>query len=338
MTENNALIINMKKIFTAKGSAALRRAKCDLALISKNNANLAQALQYFSNVTLHGSMPVFPSLVTLSCEAVGGDANKAIPFGEAVILIASAADLHDDIIDHSLIKGPKQTVFGKFGVNETILAGDVLLTQGLTLLHKACEFLPKEQSDTIRHLAANTILDLCIAESLEGQLSKNGLNITPKEFNQLVNLKAVFPDFAMKIGAIIGNGSSQEVETLGGFGRFFGIISTIADEFSDLLNPDELTNRLKNECPPIPIIYALQDIQIKNELLPLLNLDILDEKTHEKVSDLVLGSSEIKLAINEWRTLAEKQIIKLEKEKIKNLGDLSKILLAPLEFIVYCSS
>ena len=228
--------------------------------------------------------------------------------------------MHDDIIDHSLIKGPKQTVFGKFGVNETILAGDVLLTQGLTLLHKACEFLPKEQSDTIRHLAANTILDLCIAESLEGQLSKNGLNITPKEFNQLVNLKAVFPDFAMKIGAIIGNGSSQEVETLGGFGRFFGIISTIADEFSDLLNPDELTNRLKMNALNSNNLCASRYTD-KNELLPLLNLDILDEKTHEKVSDLVLGSSEIKLAINEWRTLAEKQIIKLEKEKLRIWGN-----------------
>ena len=50
----------------------------------------------------------------MSCEAVGGDAEKTTPFGEAIVLISAAADLHDDVIDQSFKKGQKQTVLGKF--------------------------------------------------------------------------------------------------------------------------------------------------------------------------------------------------------------------------------
>ncbi len=338
MAANSTLIKEMKTIFTTRGCDALRRAKRDLILASKYDSNLSQALQYFSKVTLRNSMPVFPALVTISCEAVGGDAERAIPFGEAVVLIAGAADLHDDIIDQSPSKGPKQTVLGKFGINETILAGDILLTQGLILLNKASDSVPKKQNDAIRLLAADTLLNLCVAESLEIQLSKSKLTVTSTEFNQLINLKAVFPNFTMKLGAIIGNGTSQNIKELGEFGQIFGVISTMADEFSDLLNPDELTSRLKNECPPVPIIYALENAHMKTILLPLLNADTFNEKSHKAIIDLVLCSSETKLMITEWQTSVENQIKKLEKSKIKNREELETILLAPLEFLRYCSS
>ena len=271
MPKKQILFAEMEKIFREKGGEALKKAKTEIASIYETNNNLSKALQYFSNSTLRDPMPVFPALVTISCEAAGGTAEIAIPFGEAAFLIATAADLHDDIIDQSFSKGPKKTVFGKFGSIETILAGDTLLVRGLTLLNEACTAVPKEQRQEINLLAMNAIFELCIAESLETQLRASKLKIKPNDYNEIIRLKAGFPEFTLKIGAIIGKSNLECIEILGRFGRTFGVISTVADEFSDLLNSDELINRLKNECPPLPLIYALQNRKAKKTILSSFN-------------------------------------------------------------------
>src|SRR3972149_1980458 len=56
-----------------------------------------------------------PGLLSLYCEAVGGDPNETTQTGAAMVLLVGAADLHDDIIDQSTTKNSKPTVFGKFG-------------------------------------------------------------------------------------------------------------------------------------------------------------------------------------------------------------------------------
>ena len=161
----------------------------------------------------------------------GGSEEIAVPFGEAVFLIASAADLHDDIIDQSFSKGPKKTVLGKFGSIETLLAGDTLLVRGLTRLNEACASIPKEQEELINCLAANAIFELCIAESLETKLRVSKLKVKPDDYNEVIRFKAGFPEFTLKTGAIIGKGNLECIEILGSFGRTFGVILPLLTNF-----------------------------------------------------------------------------------------------------------
>ena len=42
-----------------------------------------------------------PGLLSVYCEAVGGDPNETAQVGAAMVLLVAAADLHDDIIDES---------------------------------------------------------------------------------------------------------------------------------------------------------------------------------------------------------------------------------------------
>ena len=262
-----------------------------------------------------------------------------IPFGEAVVLIAGAADLHDDIIDQSSFKGSRKTVFGKFGSIDTILAGDTMLLRGLMLLNEASSLISKEQSEIMNTITAKAIFELCSAESLESQLRNLGLNIKPIEYNEVINLKVGFPEMTCRMGAILGNGDLESIETLGKFGRTFGVISTIADEFSDFLNSDELTNRLNNECPPLPLIYALQSRQAKTAVLKLLKADLTCEKAHEALLNLVFGLSEMKSFIETLETTVANEMIEIEKIDRKSREELTTILLAPLEFLkAACSS
>lgn len=333
MTSNQALIKTMKKIFKKNGGAALKNARNEILLTYKGDSVISQALQHFSKVTLHNALPVFPALISISCRAVGGTIEDATPFGEAIVLITGAADLHDDVIDQSFSKGPKPTVLGKFGVSASVLAGDILLVQGLNQLHSKCDLLPKKQGDMIRSLVAEAVIEICTAETLETKL-KGRLDFSPNEYYEIIRLKAVVPELTMKIGAILGNGDSNVNEKLGQFGRSYGIISIISDEFADILDSAELKNRLKNECPPLPLIYALQNPKTKAALLPLLSEDFSNNCVHEKIVEMIFLTPEVQLFQKNLVSSATREfenLSKILKEEIRE--ELKILLLAPLSYL-----
>ncbi len=298
----------------------------------KDDTYSSQALRYFSKVTLHNALPVFPALISISCEAVGGDCKKTTPFGEALVLISAAADLHDDVIDQSLVKGSKQTVFGKFNAATAILAGDILLAQGFRQLTEAAESIPQSDFKKIVKLVSEAIFEICSAEALESQLLIKS-DLRPDEYFEVIRLKAVVPELSMKIGAILGDASTEQVDSLGSFGRTYGINSLIIEEFADLLNIEEVRNRLKNECPPLPIIYALQNEQNKTKLLPLLSSK-LSEANYKSITEIVLDSKEIQVLGNLLINNATDEVKQLTKSIKRNIREeLENLLLVPLNYI-----
>jgi geranylgeranyl pyrophosphate synthase len=321
----------VRNSFEQRGGIAMQRARMSIIQSVEEDNHLSSAVMYFSKVTLHNALPVFPALITMSCQALGGDIEKVTPFGEAIVLISAAADLHDDVLDQSLVKGQKQTVLGKFGVGTTVLAGDLLLVEGLKKLSEACQVLPKAKSSLIMTAVTKAIGEICSAEALEIRL-RSKPDLTPTEYQEVIRLKAVVPELAMRIGAILANGSTKDIEKLSRFGRAYGTVSIIVEEFADLLSIEELSNRIKNECPPLPLIYALQNPKIKENLFPLLK-NINGKGVHEKVVDTVFDSNEL----IELQTLIISDItLDLEKLPIKIKGkireELKELLLVPLKY------
>jgi geranylgeranyl pyrophosphate synthase len=333
MMSANSALIDITRAFKQKGGAAMKNARKKILLKFKDDSYSSQALRYFSKVTLHNALPVFPALISMSCEAVGGDVGKTVPLGEAIVLISAAADLHDDVIDQSFVKGSKQTVLGKFNAATSILAGDILLVQGFRQLTEIAEIIPKAQGQEIIKLVSEAVFEICSAEALEVQLSHR-FDLNTNEYHEVIRLKAVVPELSMKIGAIVGGGKTKDVKTLGQFGRIYGINSIIFEEFADLLNIEELGSRLKNECPPLPIIYTLQNIKIKTYLLSLLRADPLNEAVHKEIVKTVLDSCELealqKILISN-ATAGIKQLPTRVNGKIRE--EFENMLLVPLKYL-----
>jgi geranylgeranyl pyrophosphate synthase len=325
-------LLEIKRGFRLRGGKAMNNARKKMVLDLKDESFTSQALRYFAKVTLRNALPVFPALISMSCEAVGGDVEKTTSFGEAIVLLSAAADLHDDVIDQSFTKGVKQTVLGKFNAGTAILAGDILLVQGFKKLTEAAEAVPKNQSREIINLFSDAVKEICIAEALEIQIH-NKADLTPAEFHEAIRLKAVVPELSMKVGAILGDGSSEAVNNLGHFGRTYGINSIIIEEFMDMLNSEELRNRIKNECPPLPIIYAIQNPQIKANLGPLLDADTLNESDCKKIVEPVLDSCEVQSLQKFLSSNAFAEIKNLpNKIKGKIREELENLLLVPLSY------
>jgi len=106
-----------------------------------------------------------------------------------------------------------------------------------------------------------------------------------EEFLSIVERKVAAVEATMMIGALIGGGSDQQIAVLSHYGRIYGMLLSLRDEFVDVFEADEITNRLKNECLPLPIVLALQE-DSKNQLLSdYLKKEITDENL-EKIVDL----------------------------------------------------
>lgn len=328
---NDSKLRAIKRSFKQKGGPAMNNTKNSIIVNFNDDSYISQALRYFANVTLHSPIPVFPALITMSCEAVEGDTKRVAPFAEAIVFITASADLHDDVLDQSVRKNMKQTVFGKYGLATTILAGDILLAEGFKRLSEAINQNP-EAFGRVMKLVTEAVLEICNAEILEIKLH-NQQDFNPAKFNEIIRLKAVVPELTMKIGAIIGGGNSDDVERLGQFGRAYGVTSIIVEEFADLLDFEELKSRLKNECPPLPIIYALENPQIKSMLFPLLNGDSLQNERHQKIIEIVLESNEVKLLqktlVADTKTVVQQLPTSINGKIREELGDL---LLVPLTY------
>lgn len=287
------------------------------------------ALRYFMEETWYGVQ--HPALISLACEAVGGDPNEATSLGAAMVLLAGAVDIHDDIIDQSKTKGSKLTVFGKFGKDLALLTGDALLFKGLMLLHEGCKKFSTEKRQSILTLTKDAFFELGSAEANEMKF-KGKFDVTPEKYMSIIGNKASITEAYAKIGAIIGNGDPKEAEALGHYGKTLGILTTIRDDFVDIFEPDELKNRVDNECLPLPLLYAFQNPKIKGEVISLLTKKKMTEKDAYAIAEMIWNMKDVQnfkkeLQISVDNTLKSLEFIK----KVNVYNKLTLLLLATME-------
>ena len=313
------------EILFEKGRAAVSLARERVLRENVEHAPLREALRCFVedwNDVLH------PALVSLACEAVGGRSEATVKVGAALVLLAGGADIHDDVIDESIIKGAEQTVFGKFGRDLAILAGDAILLEGAYMLHEACEDLEFAKKNAILDLVKRAISEISSAEAAEASL-RGKIDIPKQKYLNIIHHKVAAGEAATRIGAILGDGTPEEVETLGEYGRVYGVLMSMRDEFIDVFEQDELSNRAEKEVLPLPIIVTLADESKKPALLQLIGGEITD-KNIEEIVDIATNSSESAALVSEMKWMVD-QII----SKINNLRsckeELGLLAIATLE-------
>lgn len=255
------LVKQTRELLREKGLESLEAAK-KLVLEEKLECSeMNEALEYF--MTQYWQDLTTPALLSLSCEAVGGNVDDVKPIAAPLILISGAIDIHDDIVDRSKTKDGRATVVGKFGQEIALIVGDFLLGNGFILLNKTCERIPNTKLLLIMENIKNALSELADAESLEILLQRKK-SIKPDEYLHVVRKKAADIEGLMKVGAIIGGGSEKEIKALGKYGRCLGILSILRDDLIDLTDFKEMRHRTKYECLPFPVLYALENAAVNS--------------------------------------------------------------------------
>ena len=229
-------------------------------------------------------------------------------------LISGAIDIHDDIIDESKIKGNRLTVFGKYGKNIALLVGDALIFKGFTMLNNARRYgIPIKKIEVINKIIKKTFFELGDAEALELKL-RGRIDVSPEEYLQVVRKKAADVEATTRIGAILGDGSEDEINSLGEYGRILGMLVILRDDIIDMLDPEELIHRIKKEHLSLGILYSLKNPIFRSKILTALkSANSLDDS--KNFSILIDKSDGFNKMHNYMFEIAEKAKDKLEKIK-----------------------
>jgi geranylgeranyl pyrophosphate synthase len=288
-----------------RGQSALQEAQLNI-LRSNDESAVSEALTYYAKEVFPQVLPIFPALIHLSCEMVGGNPEDTKPVAAAMLLITASGDIHDDIIDRSTKKSGKKTMFGKYGKDITLLAGDALLLQGMGSLQNSTLKLAESKRSSLTNLITKAMFELTAAEATETCLWKKP-TVSLDEYFEVIKQKGSIAELHCKIGGLLGNASAEAFGNLERYGRAIGILSVMKDEFMDVASYSELKYRFRNELLPFPVVYAFQNESIKEKVLSLLEGDF-QEKDVAAINTAVFGSVEIKQLKKSIKAIGEQEL------------------------------
>jgi geranylgeranyl diphosphate synthase type I len=306
----------VQKLLEERGRKALEMTRKTVLEEEIECKEVREALTYFMTEYWHDVAR--PALLSLTCEAIGGDPEITTPIAIPMTLISGAIDIHDDIIDQSKSKGSRPTILGKFGKDIALLVGDALLFKGFTLLQKAVEKgIPAEKIAIIIDIVKRAFFELGDAEALELQF-RGRIDVTPEQYLRVVRKKAADVEAHTRISAILGNASKGEIEALGEYGRLLGMLILLRDDLIDMINFEEATHRTRKEHLPLQVLYALENPEIKSTIGSILlkkrktNKDI---KTIIEITNKARGPKCVAMIMQNLAKDASKSLVSLKQNK-----------------------
>jgi geranylgeranyl pyrophosphate synthase len=301
---NEKLMNKVLSILRERSTKALQTARKQILTMNIEEEKAREAWEYYAAIW---DDITHPGILSLACEAVGGNPEETCPIQVATLLLTAAMDIHDDIVDQSKIKNGQPTIFGKFGKDIALLLGDALLMKGFTLLYRYVESFPPETMKTIIDTIENSFFEVGNAHLLEIDLRGN-LDVIPAEYLRVLEMKASNIVVHAQIGAILGGGSAAEIESLGKYGRILGTLVTLREEFIDIFEPEELLNRMKNECLPLPILEAFKEPQAKETILKILSKPRISSEDAKKTVNTVFEAKPVKRFRKQMQRLAKEAL------------------------------
>jgi geranylgeranyl pyrophosphate synthase len=304
----------VQKLFEEKGRKALEIAKRTMSREQKRIEckEVKEALDYFMNE--YWLDIARPALLSIVCEAVGGNPKSTTSVAVSSILISGAADIYDDIIDRSKTKYGKRTVYGRFGKDIALLIGNALLFKGIVFLSEA-EDLSEQKRKIVLETMKTMFFELGDAEAMELHF-RSCATPSPEEYLKVIERKAADVEAHTRIAAVLGGADGKETERLGRYGRLLGMLIILRDDILDLLDDYELKSRIAKEHLPLPILCSCQDAETKSKLDRLFKKPRITSKEVRLIRELTEKTGGIVTSVKFMKQLASEALSILEQLKI----------------------
>ncbi|MCP8310383.1 MAG: polyprenyl synthetase family protein [Candidatus Methylarchaceae archaeon HK01M] len=193
-----------------------------------------------------GGKRLRPFLVMKSYEIFNSDVKKAIPAAAALELLHNFTLVHDDIMDHDLIRHAAPTVHTKYGVPLAIVAGDLLFAKVFESIVSGMQERDMRESTIIR------VLDLMIRSSIkvcEGQVRDLKMSAEQRfysvktYFDMIREKTAVLFETACIVGSIVGGATKEDEKAMVNFGRDIGIAFQLIDDILGVVGDPKITGK-----------------------------------------------------------------------------------------------
>ena len=204
--------------------------------------------------SLEGGKRIRPIILTLAAESVGKIDDNTLAASCAVEFLHMESIIHDDIIDNETMRRQKDPFHIKFGYNTSVLTGDFVLGLILAICSKL------DNARITKDLATTAML-MSEGEMIETRL-ENSDDVTFDDYLKVIEYKtATAFEVAARTGAIIANGTEDQIEALSKYGINLGIAYQIRDDLFDWKNEEKLFNILiKKTSDPRDVFNKMEEL------------------------------------------------------------------------------
>ena len=215
--------MNLSSIY-APVQSLLAMTELEIAKMMKEFAEpeVGEVLGQFLN---HPGKRIRPALLFLAAGAANPESDVAPSFlvnaAAAFELVHSASLVHDDVIDAADSRRNVATINGRFGNTVAVLAGDILYAQAFLML-----------SDDVPTF--QTILDVT-KQMCRGEIYQLRLSAMTEElyFKIIESKTARLMSACCEVGALRAGSSPEVVDAFREFGRRFGFLYQLVDDWQD---------------------------------------------------------------------------------------------------------
>ena len=222
----------------------LRRiVEADFGLITEVNTHLFQ---------MQGKM-FRPTLLLLAAEATGSRDPRTTTLAAVTELIHLATLVHDDSVDHSVLRRGMPTINSLFSHQVSVIMGDYLYSRAVI------ELVRLDDLEPLRILSRVTN-DMTVGE-MRQLLAHDPLEFSEEQYDLLIRAKtASLVSGACEIGALTA--SAEERAGLRRFGEALGMAFQIVDDLLDYTEDASVTGKpfgsdLREHKVTLPLIAAL---------------------------------------------------------------------------------
>jgi octaprenyl-diphosphate synthase len=223
-----------------------------------------------------------PTLTLLADEATEGPTPEAAALAAVIELIHLATLVHDDSVDHSVLRRGMPTINALFSHQVSVIMGDFLYSRAMVELVRLADL------DALRILARVTN-EMTIGE-MRQLLSHDPLAFNEADYDLLIKAKtASLISGACEVGAL-GAPAAQRV-ALARFGENLGMAFQIIDDLLDYVADPSDTGKpsgldLREHKVTLPLIYALPEFTVP-ERAQLEALMSNPEPSEREIADVV---------------------------------------------------
>jgi len=200
-----------------------------------SSSHIIKAMKYS---LMAGGKRIRPILCLAATKAVGGNLESSLPAACAIEMIHTYSLIHDDLpaMDDDELRRGKPTSHVAFDEATAILAGDALLTLAFQILSSPVKI---KESEALIWL--NVIQVISSAAGFKGMIDGQMKDIisegTSLSLDDLENMHALktgaLIEASIFSGAILGNGSQEQIKQLGIYAKNIGLAFQVTD---DILN------------------------------------------------------------------------------------------------------
>jgi octaprenyl-diphosphate synthase len=220
-----------------------RMIAADFPLIQEVNGHLLQ---------MKGKM-LRPTLVLLASRATGSDDTRAVRLAAVIELIHLATLVHDDSVDHSVLRRGMPTINALFSHQVSVIMGDYLYSRAIIELVRLMDLEPLK-------VLARVTNEMTVGE-MRQLGSYDALSFREDDYELLIRSKtASLFAAACEVGAL--GGAAEQREAMRTYGDALGMAFQIADDLLDYTEAVAVTGKpsghdLKEHKVTLPLIAAL---------------------------------------------------------------------------------